>query len=84
MLVILSEILLPIKSPVASAVFWIVLFDIAFIASIVDFLAVPIIFWPYLLLNFLPIFLAKDINPYLFTYILSLGSIKYLSFIIFI
>ena len=36
-LVILSAILLPIKSPVASAVFWIALFDAAFIASVVDF-----------------------------------------------
>ena len=38
-LAILSVILLPIKSPVASAVFWIALFDAVFIASVVDFLA---------------------------------------------
>ena len=38
-LVILSAILLPIKSPVASAVFWIALFEAVFIASAVDFLA---------------------------------------------
>ena len=38
-LVILSAILLPINSPVASAVFWIALFDAVFIASVVDFLA---------------------------------------------
>ena len=38
-LVILSAILLPIKSPVASAVFWIALFDAVLIASVVDFLA---------------------------------------------
>ena len=38
-LAILSVILLPIKSPVASAVFWIAPFDVAFIASVVDFLA---------------------------------------------
>ena len=38
-LVILSVILLPIKSPVASAVFWIALFEAVFIASVVDFLA---------------------------------------------
>ena len=36
-LVILSEILLPIKSPVASAVFWIALFEAVFVASVVDF-----------------------------------------------
>ena len=35
--VILSAILLPIKSPVASAVFWIALFEAVFIASVVDF-----------------------------------------------
>ena len=34
-----SAILLPIKSPVASAVFLIALFEAAFIASIVDYLA---------------------------------------------
>ena len=38
-LVILSAILLPIKSPVASAVFSIALFEAVFIASAVDFLA---------------------------------------------
>ena len=36
-LVILSAMLLPIKSPVASAVFWIGLFETDFIASVVDF-----------------------------------------------
>ena len=36
-LVILSAISLPIKSPVASAVFWIALFEAVFIASIEDF-----------------------------------------------
>ena len=50
-LVILSAILLPIKSPVASAVFWIALFDAVFIASAVDFLALSRSFWPYLLLK---------------------------------
>ena len=35
--VILSAILLPVKSPVASAVFWIALFEAVFIASVVDF-----------------------------------------------
>ena len=37
-LVILSAILLPIKSPAASAVFWIAPFDTAFMASAADFL----------------------------------------------
>ena len=36
-LVILSAILLPIKSPVASAVFWIALFDAVFMEPVVDF-----------------------------------------------
>ena len=39
-----SAILLPIKSPVSSAVFWIILFEAVFIASVVDFLALPKIF----------------------------------------
>ena len=38
-LVILWAILLPIKSPVASAVFWIAPFEAVFIASVLDFLA---------------------------------------------
>ena len=50
-LVILSAILLPIKSPVASAIFWIALFQAVFIVSVVDFLAVSKRFWPYLLLK---------------------------------
>ena len=44
MRVILSEVLLPIKSPVASAIFCIALFDAVFNASVIDFLAVSIIF----------------------------------------
>ena len=51
MLVILPAILLPIKSPVASAAFWIALFDAVFIASVVDFPALSRSFWPYLLLK---------------------------------
>ena len=43
-LVILSAILLPIQSPVASAVFLIALFDGVFIASVVDFLVLSKIF----------------------------------------
>ena len=38
-LVISSAILLPIKSPIPSAVFWIALFEAVFIASIVDIFA---------------------------------------------
>ena len=37
--VILSAILLPIKSPFASAVFWIALFETVLIASVADCLA---------------------------------------------
>ena len=44
MLVILSAILLPIKLPVASAVFWIARCDAVFIAFVADFLVVSIIF----------------------------------------
>ena len=81
-LVILSALLLPIKSPVASAVYWIVLFDAAFIASAVDYLALSRSFWPYLLLKLLPMFLVKNKNPYPLTYILFLGSVEYLIFIV--
>ena len=55
-LVILSAILLPIKSPAASAVFWVPLFEGIFIASAVDFLALSKSFWPYLLPKFFPWF----------------------------
>ena len=51
-LVILSAILLPIKSPVALAVFWIALFDAVFIASFVDFLALLKSFWSFYILSF--------------------------------
>ena len=55
-LVILSAILLPIKSPVASAVLWIVLFEEVFIASIEDFFN-PIKVFDYIYcLNFYPCF----------------------------
>ena len=50
-LVILSAILLPIKAPVVSAVFWIALSDAVFIASVVDLLALSRSFWPFLLLK---------------------------------
>ena len=38
-------------------------------------------FWRYLLPKCLPMSLAKDENPHPFTYILSLGSIEYLIFV---
>ena len=49
---ILSAILLSIKSPVASAVFWIALFEAVLNASIADGLAWSGSFWLYLLLKF--------------------------------
>ena len=51
LLVISSAILLPIKSPVAFAVFSFPLFKGVFVASIVDFLALSISYWLYLLLR---------------------------------
>ena len=48
MLVILSAILLPIKSPVASSVFCVALLEAVFIAPVADFLAVSIVFFFYL------------------------------------
>ena len=83
-LVILSTILFPIKSRVASAVFSIAYFEAVLRASVADFLAWTRSFWLYLLLKFLltllpiflPIFLAKDKNPYPFTNIQSLGWTK--------
>ena len=67
--VILSAIFLPIKSPVASAGFWVALFEAVVIASVLDFLALSRSFSLYLLLKFLPMFLANDKNPYPFTYL---------------
>ena len=46
-LVILSAVLLPIKSPVASEVFWIALFGAVFIAFVVNFLALSSICFGY-------------------------------------
>ena len=64
--VILPALLLPIKSPVASAVFWIALFETVYNAFVAGCLPWSKSFWLYLLLNFLlkflPIFLAKDKN----------------------
>ena len=68
--VILKAILLlPIKSLVAFAVFRIAFFQAVFSASVIEFLALSKSFLLYLLLRFLPIFLAKDKNPKPFTYI---------------
>ena len=69
--VILSAILLPIKSAVPSAVFWITLFKVVLSASLADYLPLSRSFWLYLpskfllifLPIFLPIFLGKDKNP---------------------
>ena len=69
--VILSAILFPIKSPVASAVFCTTLLEVVFAASIPVFVAVSVIFLPYLSPNFL----AKEKNPYLLTYFLNFGSV---------
>ena len=83
-LVISSAILLPIKSPVASAAFWISLIQAVFIASVVNFSAVSRRFWLHLFINYIKcvaMFLAKDRNLYSFAYIFSLGSIEYLIFI---
>ena len=59
MLIFLSAILLPIKSPVASAVFWIAVFEAIFIASVVDFLALSTRFDRIYYLNFYPFFEQK-------------------------
>ena len=52
-LAILSALLLPIKSPGASAVFWIALFVTLLKASAADCLALSRSFWMYLPLQFL-------------------------------
>ena len=69
--IILPVILLPIKSPVASAVFWITYFEAVLSASVADSVAWLSSLWLYSPLNFLlmflpiflSIFLAKDKNP---------------------
>ena len=59
-LVILSAIFLPIKSPIASAVFRIALFEAVFIASVVDFfLRYQSVFDHIYCLNVYPCFLQK-------------------------
>ena len=71
--IILLAILFPFKSPVASAVFYIALFEAVFIASVVDFFALSRRFCLYLLFKFLGtlvacvlMFLVKDKNPFYF------------------
>ena len=78
--VILSAILLPIRSPVASAVFCTTLLEVVFAASIPVFVAVSINLLPYLSLNFL----ANDRKPYPCTYFLNFGSGDYRICIMFI
>ena len=56
-LVILLAILFPMKSPVASAVFWTTLFELVLRASVADCLAWSRSVWLYLLLKFLFMFL---------------------------
>ena len=74
-LIILSAILLPIKSPLASAFFRISLFEAVFNASVVtlvtsDFLALSRSFWAFFssrlsrrVTALYLVFLAKDKNP---------------------
>ena len=78
--VILSAILLPIRSPVASAVFCTTLLEAVFAASIPVFVAVSINLLPYLSLNFL----ANDRKSYPCTYFLNFGSGDYRICIMFI
>ena len=54
--VVLSAILLPIKSSVVSAVFWIALFEAVLSAFVPDYLALSIRFWLHLLKFFFPMF----------------------------
>ena len=75
--VILSAILLPIKSPVASTVFCTTLLESVFAASIPVFVAVSINLLPCLSLNFL----ANYKKPDPFTYFLNFGSVVYRIFI---
>ena len=58
-LVILSAVLLPIKSLVACTVFWIDLFEAVFIASVADFLSYQEVFGDIYCLNFYPWFSQK-------------------------
>ena len=62
-------ILLPIKSPVASTIFRITLFEEVYLLNL------PLIFLLTLSQNFRSTFLAKDKNSYSFTNKQSLGSV---------
>ena len=70
--VILSAILFPIKSPVASAVFCTTLLEAVFAASIPVFVAASNNFLPYLSLNFL----ENYKKSYPLTYFLNFGSVE--------
>ena len=65
--VILSAILLPIKSGVPSTVLWIALFEAVLSASATDYFAWSRHFWLHLLLKFVPMFLMI----FFFTYVLT-------------
>ena len=56
--IIVSAILVSIKSPFASAVFWIILFSVVLSASIADFLVWSKCFWLYLSVTSLVIFIT--------------------------
>ena len=71
-LVILSAILLPIKSPVAFAVSLSIFLPAVLANVLLTSIHLSIKDLLYLSLKFLP----KDIKPYPFTYLLSLGSIE--------
>ena len=62
-LLILSALLLPIKSPVASAIFWIALSEAVLSAYVVDYWACSRNFWLYLPLKLLFIF-SPIFSPY--------------------
>ena len=78
--VVLWVILLPIKSPVPSADFWIAYFETILSASVSDSSVWSRRFWLYLPLEFLSrsllIFLGKYKSPNPFTRIHSLGSVE--------
>ena len=85
--VILSAILFRIKSPVASAVFWIALFKAVLSASVASCLAWSRSFWLCVLLKFLliflstflPIFLAFHSLLQIFDLLVELNSVALLS-----
>ena len=74
-LVILSAILLPTKSPVASAVSCIALLEAVLIASVADFLAVSTFFSVFITHT------SSKRHESISFFSISLGSIEYLNFI---